>query len=454
MITKTDDLTKGSIYRQLAGLAIPLIATNFIQTAYNIVDMIWIGRLGSDAVVSVGTAGFFINLGIAIFTLVVTGTGIKIAHSLGAKTPEKTKEYVINGYMMAIIIGLLFAGIMVLLRRPIIGFFNLQDAMIVRNAENYLAISMIGMPFMFFNALYAAILNSFGNSRQSFRMNAVGFVVNMILDPILIFGLGGIMAYGVVGAAYATVIARVSVFLLACFRHRTTLIKYRTKIGWHVSSAVEVIRLGYPTAIQRISFTIIGILMARIITSFGPTGIAVQKIGLQVESLSYMTIAGLYGAMSVFIGQNFGAESYDRIRQGYRAGFIFSFIFGAVTTLLFILLPEQIFGLFVKDEATIRMGVRYLQIIGLSQIFMCIEIVTMGSFNGLGKTHIPAVVSLSFSSLRLPLALFFGHYLGFGLNSIWWCITGTTMARGIVLVSLFVRHLKSMRHKMAIREVT
>lgn len=447
MITKTDDLSKGSIYRQLAGLAIPLIATNFIQTAYGLVDMIWIGRLGSDAVVSVGTAGFFINLGIAIFTLVVTGTGIKIAHSLGAKTPEKTKAYIANGYIMALVIGLVFALFMTLFRRTIIAFFALEDPLIVANAASYLGVSMMGIPFMFFNAIYAAILNSFGQSRQSFRINAVGFVVNMVLDPLFIFGLGWFAGYGIIGAAYATVVARVLVFALTLHRHKALIIEESKYLHWHVGAGVEVVRLGMPNAIQRIAFTVIGILMARIITSFGPSGIAVQKIGLQVESLSYMTMAGLHGAMSVFIGQNFGAGKVRRISQGYRTGIIFSLGFGLIITLLFLMFPEQIFGLFVGDRATIEMGISYLQIIGLSQVFMCMDIVTMGSFNGLGKTHIPAIVSLTFSLLRLPLALFFGHTLGYGLEAVWWCIAGTTMARGLLSVGLFIRYGQSLGYK-------
>lgn len=440
MTGKKVDLTQGDIKRQLAGLAFPLIATNFIQTAYSTVDMIWIGRLGSEAVVSVGTAGFFINLGISVFTMVTTGTGIRIAQSIGAKSSEKTKEYILNGYLMALVIGMIFSVVMTLFRGGIIGFFDLHDIGIIMDAKRYLSVSMIGIPFMFFNALYAAVMNSFGNSRQSFRMNGLGFVINMVLDPLLIFGIGGVMPLGVMGAAYATVIARISVFMLTVIRHRKLILSYRHQISWHAARSVEVFRLGLPNAVQRISFTVIGILMARIITSFGPTGIAVQKIGLQVESLSYMTIAGLHGAMSVFIGQNFGARDYERVRKGYRVGFIFSFLFGTLTTLLFVLLPEEIFRMFVQDEMTVAMGIRYLQIIGLSQVFMCVEILTMGSFNGLGKTHIPAAVSLSLSSLRLPLALFFGHYLGYGMDSIWWCIAGTTMARGILLVALFMRH--------------
>lgn len=444
----TTDLTQGNVYKQLKTIALPLIATNFIQTAYNVVDMIWIGRLGSDAVISVGTASFSINMAIALFTLIITGTGIKIAHSFGSKEYEKIQRYIVNGVIMAILMAILYSTFIIAYKTEVINFFNINNALIQENAEKYLVVSMFGTIFMYMNALFASIMNSLGNSKLSFKLNSVGFITNMLLDPILIFGVGGYLKFGVVGAAYASIIGRFIVFILSLIASKKMLTQKIPEFRIYFSEVKEVFIIGIPNAVQRVSFTGIAILMAKLIAGFGPTGIAVQKIGLQVESLSFMTIGGLYGAMSVFIGQNYGANNWYRIKKGYKAGLLFSLIFGGFTTVLFVVFPRQIFSIFIQEETTIVMGVEYLRIIGLSQLFMCIEIVTMASFNGLGKTYIPAIVSLTFTGLRFPAAIMISKVLMLGIDSVWWSISITSMFKGVLLVLLFLAYLAHKTNKI------
>lgn len=435
---KTQDLTNGDITSQLLAMAIPMIATSFIQTAYSLIDMIWIGRLGSSAVASVGTASFLINMSVAIFTIIATGTSIKISHRFGAKDYGPIKAYIVNGRIIALLIALVYAALMIVFKHEVIGFFKINDPLIQLHAEKYLVISMLATPFMFLNTLYTSTFNSFGNSKLSFKLNTVGLALNIILDPLFIFGVNGFMALGVSGAAYASIIGRIVVFILYVYQSRDmeTFQNLRYKID--IERLKEVLKLGFPNMIQRVSFIAIAMMMARLISSFGATGIAVQKIGLQVESISYMTIGGLYGAVSIFIGQNFGVKNIARIRSGYKRALLISSAFGLTTTLLFIIFAKPIFMLFVSDKETIALGVNYLQIIGLSQMFMCIEIVTMASFNGVGKTYIPAAVSLTFTSLRIPIAYILSKQLMMGLNGVWWSISATSMIKGLLLVTLFL----------------
>ncbi|GAA0182373.1 MATE family efflux transporter [Clostridium sediminicola] len=441
------DLTKGNTMSSLVKLAIPLIATNFIQTAYSLIDMIWIGKLGSNAVAAVGTASFFINMAFAIFTLVVTGTSIRVSQSFGAKDYEKTKKIIVNGFFMALILSIVYSVTIIFFRYRIIGFFDFTDEGIKKMASNYLFISMLGVVFMYFNSLFSTIYNSLGNSKFSFKVNSIGFIVNVILDPILIFGVSDFTGLGVGGAAIASIVSRFIVTVIFLINYKKSFKSFVLKLGFDFKLAFDSVKLGAPFTVQRVTFIAIGIVIAKIISAWGPTGIAVQKIGVQIESISYMTIAGLHGAVSVFIGQNYGAGSLPRIKEGYRKALSISFIYGLLTTAVLIIFSKEIFGVFIKDREAVEMGVNYLKIIGLSQVFMCIEIVSNGSFSGIGKTYVPATVSLIFTGLRIPLALFLSSFEKLGINGVWWSISISSMVKGIVLVTLFLIFMTKLKIK-------
>ncbi len=460
-MSQTRNVTQGSITSHLLHMAIPLIATSFIQTTYNLIDMIWIGRLGSHAVAAVGTAGFLINMSMALAMIIVTGTGIKVSHYFGAGAHNKIKQCITNGYIMALFIGVVYGATVIIAKKQIIGFFQLDDPWIITKAENYLVISMVATPIIYLNLLYTSIFNSFGNSRLSFKMNSAGLLVNMVLDPLLIFGIGGvakggdlalhganvvegvvaggdiIQGFGVEGAAYASVIGRMVVLGLFVLQSQRLADFHKLPKRLDTTALKSTLKLGLPHMVQRVSFIGVSMIIARLIAQFGATGIAVQKIGIQIEAITYMTIGGLHGAVSVFIGQNYGVQDLCRIREGYKKALTISFLFGIITTAILVLVPEPIFHIFVDEPETIAMGVAYLRIIGLSQIFMCIEIVTMASFNGLGKTYVPMGVSFVFTGLRIPMAYGLALGLSLGLNGVWWSISVTSMIKGVLLVSLF-----------------
>ena len=204
----------------------------------------------------------------------------------------------------------------------------------------------------------------------------------------------------------------------------------------------RIFKLGLPASIQTGLFATIAMIIAKIIAQWGPTPIAVQKVGSQIESLSWMTAGGFSTAISAFIGQNYGAGKWDRIKEGYRKGLVIVGIIGIFATLLLTLGANPIFRLFIPhDEEALGMGITYLRILGLSQFFMAIEIATQGAFNGLGKTIIPAGVGVLFNGLRIPMALILST-TSLGLNGVWWSISISSMFKGIVLTTWYMILLK------------
>lgn len=430
------DLTTGSITKKILLLALPLMGTSFIQMAYNLMDMMWIGKLGSSYVSVVGTAGFFPWLGFSLIMLARIGTEVKVSQSIGAKNAEDAKAYAGSGLQLIGVLSVAFMLLMIVFGKPLIGFFNLTDTLVVENAEKYLFIVALGMPFAFANPVMTGIFNGLGNGKTPFKINAISLAINAILDPVLIFGLG----MGVAGAALATIFAQLVGFVLFILAIRSDY-QMKDLLKVHILRPIhmymDIIKISWPASVQSALFTIISIFIARLIATWGPIPIAVQKVGSQIESLTWMTASGVQGALGAFTGQNYGAKKLDRIRKGYGLSLGMMAIYALFTTALLMLGGEFLFKLFINEADVIPFGAEYLWILGASQVFMCVEIVTAGVFNGLGKTIYPSVVSIVFTGARIPLAILLMN-TSLGLNGIWWAISISSVFKGVVLVSLYM----------------
>lgn len=443
-MTKRIDLTNGSILSGLIKLAIPIIGTSFVQMAYSLTDMIWVGRLSSDAVAAVGTAGFFTWLASAVIFLARIGAEVGVAQSIGREDREEAKRYIRHSLQLIVVLAIVYASFLIGFRKPLIGFYQL-GAGIEQDARSYLVIVSLGMLFFTVNPIFTAIFNGSGDSTTPFKINVIGLVLNIILDPLLIFGFGPIPALGTTGAAIATVIAQLTatfVFYLEA-RKRPELFSGLFLLKKpDLTHVKHIVKLGLPVAVQSAFFTGIAMVLARIIAQWGPLPIAVQKVGSQIESISWMTAGGFQSAMSAFIGQNYGAKKWERVSKGYYVGLGIVSILGIFATALLIFGARPLFSIFIPEEEAILQGVVYLKILGISQLFMCIEIVTAGAFIGHGKSLPPSIVGIVFNFLRIPLALILSA-TSLGLDGVWWAISVTSIFKGIVLSGWHIWFLKT-----------
>lgn len=422
---KNVDLTKGKVTSVLTKLALPIIGSSLLQFTYNIVDMILVGALGSDAVASIGSSSFFINLGYAINALVVIGTGIKVAHALGEKNQNEVKKYINAGTAINLLLAITYGLILILGGKGLIGFLDLSNPIVEKDAYDYLAFHAPILFFNFFNVLYTRLLGSYGDNKLAFKINATGVVINTIFDPIFIYGLD----FGVIGAALGTLCANVSIFVLFLMSSKGNF-KFHREQGVEPEKIREIVTLGIPNAFQRILFTIINILLAKIIAIYGSDAIAAQKVGLQIESIAYMVIGGLNGAVASFTGQNFGAKKYNRIVEGYQSALKLGTFYAGCITLVFLFFNVPIIRLFIREENTVSIASGYLSIIAFSQIFSALEMISNGLFTGIGKPKIPSIISIVFTSLRIPMALFFSSLVG--VNGVWMSISLSSVFKGAV----------------------
>lgn len=443
------DLTEGSISDKLVKLALPIMATSFIQMAYNLTDMLLVGRVGTNAVAAIGTAGSFTMLATSLAMIPKVGAEVKVAQSLGKKDEDSAKGYIVSSLQINLILSLLYGLIVLIFAKQFIGFFKIQDLEIIHMSEMFLKAMAIAMPISCSLPIFTAIFNGAGNSRTPFIINAIGLVTNIALDIILINGLGPFPKMGVMGAAVATISAQsigVLLFLRVILKSNEKYLRFNIFSKPNMEYIKDIFKLGIPAGCQHGLFSIFSILLGRIISSFGPTPIAVQKVGIQIEAISWMTAGGFSTALGAFVGQNYGAKKYDRIKQGYKVTIVIAVIVGVLTSLLLILGGEFIFSLFTpNDTNAIALGKDYLIILGYSQFFMCIEITTAGAFNGLGKTHIPAIMSIILTGMRVPAAMILSSNNLLGINGVWWSISMSSVLKGILLVSIFIYMIKSNR---------
>ena len=437
------NLLEGNILPALSALALPIMATSLIQMAYNLIDMIWIGKIGASAVASVGAAGMFMWLSNGLATLAKMGGQIKVGHALGAQKKEDAASYAQSSIQMGIVFAIGFGILSIVFADEMIGFFQLNSAQVIQDAKLYLMITCGLVIFSFMNQIFTGILTAMGNSRTSFIATGIGLVLNIMLDPLFIFGFGAIPPMGVAGAAIATVLAQLVVMLL--FLHtilRDTVLFSNIHILHSYSSqhTMEIFRIGLPSAVQSMLFSGISMVIARLIAGWGDAAVAVQKVGSQIESISWMTAEGYAAALNSFVAQNHGAKNTDRIREGYRLSMIVMLSWGVFCSFVLIVFPQLIFQVFIQEAEVLPMGVDYLRILGVSQLFMCMEITTAGAFSGLGKTLPPSIVSITLTGARIPMAILLGRWLG--LNGVWWEITISSIGKGIVLLGWFLKDMK------------
>lgn len=439
------DLTDGPINGKLVKLALPIMATSFIQMAYNLTDMLWMGRVGSSAVAAVGTAGFFSNLAFALAMISKVGAEVKVAQSIGRKDEKAARNYIVSALQINIILSMILGLVIFTFRGSLLGFFHLENTNVVSMAESYLSIIALGMVITNLIPVFTAIFNGSGNSKTPFLVNTIGLAANMILDPVLILGLGPVKQMGAAGAAIATITSQVIVitcFVIKIVMSKERYLKFNLLRKPDFEAIGSICKLGIPSGLQNALFTLFSILIARVIAGWGEVPIAVQKVGCQIESISWMTANGFATALGAFVGQNYGASKYDRIKKGYKATMTIACMVGLVTTAVLVFGGRFIFSIFIPEPEAIRLGTDYLRILGYSQLFMCIEITTAGAFNGLGKTAIPATISIILTGMRVPSAMIFSSPGLFGLNGVWWSISMSSVLKGLTIVAIFAYMIK------------
>lgn len=432
----TKNLTQGPILRQLFTLAMPIMATSFIQMAYSLTDMAWVGRLGSEAIAAVGSVGILTWMSTSISLLNKVGSEVSVGQAIGAQNEQAARAFASHNLTISLLISLIWGVLLFIFATPIINIYELEPH-IAEMAIKYLRIISTAFPFVFLSAAFTGIFNAAGRSRIPFSINAIGLITNIILDPIFIF----VLDWGTTGAALATWLAEATVCMLFVYQLKQKKILWEQFIFFTRLKKMytrRILKIGLPVAALNTLFAFVNMFLGRTATEQGGhLGLMALTTGGQIEAITWNTSQGFSTALSAFVAQNYAARQVVRVLKAYHTTLWMTFVFGSFCTFLFIYFGNEIFSIFVPEKAAYEAGGIFLRIDGYSQLFMMLEITIQGVFYGMGRTMPPAVISVTCNYLRIPIALLLVSY-GWGLSGIWWSISITSILKGIICLIWFM----------------
>ncbi len=436
------DFTVGNLNRAILLLAIPMVLEMALESLFAVVDVFWVSHLGANAVATVGLTESLLTLVFAVALGLSLSTTAMVARRIG----EKDKDGASVAAVQSVAIGLMLSclmGVPCLFYAPLLLRLMGASPEIVAVGGNYARIALGGCGAVLMLFLNNAIFRGAGDAAIAMRLLWVSNIINLVLDPCLIFGLGPFPRLGVTGAALAT------------FTGRSIGVMYQFYRLLHGSERIRVlrrhIRLNFAVLLRLLRVSLTGILqfaiahtswigLVRIVSMFGSAALAGYTIAIRIVIFAILPSWGLSNAAATLVGQNLGAKQPDRAETSvWRTGFYNMLFLGGVGV-FFILFAEPIVRLFTHDPAVVPLGTSCLRILSYGNVGYAYGMVMLQAFNGAGDTVTPTIVNLfGFWLLEIPLAWWLALRAGFASNGVFFSIVIAEAAIAVAGVLLFRR---------------
>ncbi len=416
------DYTEMNITGALLHIALPSMVGMSFTTLYNLADMFWVGKLGYEQIAAIGLFGIFFEFAIVFNEIVGVGSVALIARHYGAKHYQRVNEVVKQTLILKLGIALLFC---------VVGVTSVRHILILLGAEGdviaygmvYGQIMSFGFLFMLSGATIFTAMRGVGDARTPMKIMILSNIVNIILDPILIFYVG----LGIRGAAIASVFSQMVAFVIGLWLITTErhIVKITTKIEVDLPTIKNILMIGIPSGFEHLIRNISNMITVRIIAGFGMTALAGVQICLRLMGIGWMPLFGLVLACSTLIGHNLGAKKSKRAEHtALRAGYMGAAIMAVVGVIFFIFSP-QLVSFFNDTPEVVETGVSFFRIISPLLVFIGFHIPLSGAFFGSGDTKPPMIVTfLTNLCFQIPLIL---------LLSRWWELEGAFLAFGLAM---------------------
>lgn len=434
------DFTEGKLGRAILLLSIPMVLEMAMESVFAIVDIFFVSRLGADAVATVGITESLITIVYAIGIGLSMGTTAMVARRIG----EKDKIGASKSAVQAIIVGFLVS-----LPISLIGIFYAKDLLRLMGAEPvivetmyaYTSIMIGGNAVIMLLFVINAIFRGAGDAAISMRVLWLANGLNIILDPILIFGIGFIPAFGVKGAAIATVIGRgigvlYQLYLLSKNQTRVTIIKETLVVQWDIMK--RLIRLSLGGIGQFIIATSSWIGLVRILAEFGSITVAGYTIAIRIFIFSILPSWGMSNAAATLVGQNLGANKPERAEKSVWTTAGVNMVFLALVGITFYIFAEWLIALFSTDPEIIRIGAQCLRIISYGYLAYAFGMIIIQAFNGAGDTTTPTIINfICFWLIEIPLAYLLALEFGFKQDGVFYAIVVAETLLGVIGFLIF-----------------
>lgn len=409
------------INRLIISVSAPIMISMLVQSLYNLVDSVFVSKVGEAAITSVALALPLQQLMMAVGIGTAVGVNSYVSRSLGAKRFDESDKAANNGVTLAFFSFIIFFIIGLFFSRNII-HMQTADQNIVSTGHIYLEICCIGSLGIFMHLMFERLLQSTGKTVYTMIAQCIGAVLNIILDPIFIFGLLGMPKMGLTGAAVATVISQwIGAFTVIFF-----CIKYNKeiKISFKLMKPdLEIIKKIYKVGLPSIiMISIVSVTMFcynKILSAFSTTAIALLGIYFRLQSFIYMPIFGLNNGMIAIVAYNYGAKKIDRMKECIFTGLKYSTVVMFLGMIMMILIPEKLLNIFSASDYMMQIGVVCFRVFSLSFILAGISIICSGVFQAVGKGVLSMAISITRQIfILIPLAYLLS--LTGDINKVWW----------------------------------
>jgi putative MATE family efflux protein len=416
----TERLGTAPLGRLLIALSMPGIASSITRSLYNIVDTIWVARIGYEAIAAITVVFPFQILFYAVGGGTSIGVAALVSRRFGEKNIEATNHVAGQIFFLSAFWGLLFMMIAVLFAETILPAMGATPD-ILDYAITYLVITSYGAPLMILTIVMSSLFRGSGDVVKPMIIAISSTVINIALDPLLIFGIGPFPEMGIAGAAWATVIAQACGALIGLyfiFAHKTS---FRIKFSYlkpDMSILKDIYRVGAPSAILEFTESLAFLLFNRVVSSFGSMEIAAFGIVMRVSDLAFMPIMGVTQGLLPIVGFNFGARNFKRLWQAVKLASIALAVSLAVATVFMVVFTPQIIDIFSDDPALIDVAVPAMRIILSTLLLVGPTMMFVTAFQGLSNGTMALFLSLLRQFLFFVPLLYLFRYL-FDLNGVW-----------------------------------
>ena len=430
------------IKKLVVTMSLPIIISMIIQALYNIVDSIFVAKISSDALTAVSLCYPVQTIMVSVACGTAVGFNTLLARYLGEKKFKEANNTVVHGILLGLLNGLIFALLGIFFSNAFLSAFT-KNQEILAMGNIYIKICTLLSFTIFVQIIFERIMQATGNAIYNMVMQGAGAIINIILDPIFIFGLFGLPKMGVTGAAIATVIGQFCAMLIGYLITKVKIKDLEVKFSnFSFSSSIlkKINKVGFPAILMQSVLSFMTVFMNMILAPFSDIAISVFSVYYKLQNFLNMAVLGITNALIPIIAYNYGAKRFDRVKKSIQFSLVLSIVIMAIGMLVFRIFARPLMALFSATDEMYAIGIPALQIISLSFIFAGINVVLCSAFQALNHANTSLFITLARQLVfLLPLTYFLMHQ--FDINTGWYAFV---LTEGVcaVFACIYYRKLK------------